>query len=304
MRRSAAVIAQGLAAAALAATLVACGTTTETTTGAAFEATSQLPATSVFDEGAAQASNGALIDTSHSSQGYIGVSAQASSRLKLLVSLGDSTQTYDVPADATPVIIPLTFGNGSYTVRLMQNTSGNNYAELASTQVDIALDDEFAPYLRPNINCDYSEESVCVAKARELVADATNQGEALRNICEYICQNIAYDNDKAAQLQDSSGYVPDPDETLASGTGICFDYASLGAAMLRSQGIATRIITGNVSPDNIYHAWIEVYIDGTWQSAVFDVQQRTWSRLDLTFAAAGATKAVGDGKEYTPRYVY
>ena len=74
--------------------------------------------------------------------------------------------------------------------------------------------------------------------------------------------------------------------------------------MLRSQGIPTKIVTGNVSPDNIYHAWIMVHIDGTWKNAQFSVNPNTWSRVDLTFAANGANSNVGDGKSYTDRYVY
>ena len=297
-------IALCLATTAAVAALAACGTPAETTSGASFSPAQALPATASFDESAATGSNGALIDTSHASDGYVGASAQASSRLKLLVLMGDATQTYDIPQDCTPLVAPLTFGSGTYTIRVMQNTSGDSYVELARADADVELVDEFAPYLRPNVYCDYSEGSACVAKARELVASATNQGEALEAVCDYICSNISYDDDKAAQLQSSSGYVPDPDDTLASGKGICFDYACLGAAMLRSQGIPTKIVTGYVSPDNIYHAWIEVYIDGTWVSAAFSVQAKTWSRLDLTFASAGAVKSVGDGKEYTPRYVY
>ena len=98
--------------------------------------------------------------------------------------------------------------------------------------------------------------------------------------------------------------MPYPDETLQSGKGICFDYASLGAAMLRSQGIPAKIVTGTVSPQGIYHAWIMVNIDGTWQSARFSVSPNTWSRIDLTFAATGGGANVGDGESYTDRYVY
>lgn len=304
MRREPAAIFKTLPVVALAAVLAGCGPVGDVTSGADFQAAAQLPATSEFDAGAAQDMDGVLIDTSHVSQGYVGASCQAASRLKLLVTMGESTQTYDLPSDGEAFIAPLTFGNGTYVVRVMQNTEANSYVELASTQVDVVLDDEFAPYLRPNGICDYDEESACVAKARELVADATTQGEAVRVICEYICANVAYDEEKAAQLKDASGYIPDPDDTLAAGTGICFDYASLAAAMLRSQGIPTRIVTGYVSPENIYHAWIEIYIDGSWSSVAFDVQARTWSRLDLTFAAAGATKNEDDGRDYTTRYVY
>ncbi len=142
-----------------------------------------------------------------------------------------------MPQDGTPIACPLAFGDGPYTVRIMRNTSGNNYVELCSADIDVALTSEFAPFLRPNVYCSYTASSSCVAKARELVEGCENQGDALRAICTYVVDNVAYDDDKAAKLKDSTGYIPDPDETLQSGKGVCFDYASLGAAMLRSQGI-------------------------------------------------------------------
>ena len=271
--------------------------------GAAFTPATGI-AEATFHEDEATGQNGALIDTSATSEGYVAVSATASSHLKLQVTSGNSTENFDLPADGTPTVAPLVFGDGAYTFRVMQNTSGNNYVELASATADVALASEFAPFLRPNVFCNFNASSACVTKARELVASASNQGEAVQAICEYVVDNVSYDDAKAEQLKSTSGYVPDPDETLASGTGICFDYASLGAAMLRSQGFPTKIVTGYVSPGDIYHAWIMVYVDGTWKSAQFSVSQNTWSRVDLTFAASGGGSNVGDGKEYTDRYVY
>ena len=275
----------------------------EQTSGASFTPSSSINDVT-FDESAATGENGALIDTSHVAEGYVGVSATSQARLKLIVTSGDATYNYDIPEDATPAFAPLTFGNGTYQFRVMQNTSGSNYVELCSTTADVELESEFAPYLRPSIICNYSEDSACVAKARELVADATTQAEAVKDICEWVVQNVSYDSDKAAELADATGYISDPDETLSSGKGICLDYAALGAAMLRSQNVPTQIVTGYVSPDGIYHAWIMVYIDGTWTSAQFKVSANTWSRVDLTFAASGSGGTVGDGKEYTDRFVY
>lgn len=272
-------------------------------TGSAFSSATTIEQ-STFDASAAQGENGALLDTSHTADGYVGVSATSSARLKLQIVSGQASYNFDIPQDGTPIICPLTMGSGSYTFRVMQNTSGSNYVELYSESADVALSSEFAPFVRPNVYCNYDASSTCVAKARDLVKDATNQAEALEAVCTWIVDNISYDDAKAAQLKDTTGYVPDPDETLASGTGICFDYASLGAAMLRSQGIPARIVTGTVSPNNIYHAWIMVYIDGTWKSAQFSVKPGTWSRVDLTFAASGSNANVGDGKDYTDRYVY
>ena len=283
--------------------LTACGGSSNETSGADFSAPEHI-AGSAFHAGAAQTSNGASIDTSCVNDGYVGVSATSQQRLKFLITSGQTTYSYDLPQDGTAIVCPLTLGDGSYRFRVMQNTSGDNYVELFSVSAAVTLSSEFAPFTVPNVYCSYTDSSPSVKKARELTRGAKNQGDAVESICQWIVDNVSYDNRKASQLKHATGYVPNPDATLKSKKGVCFDYASLGAAMLRSVGIPTKIVTGYVSPDQIYHAWIMVYIDGTWKSGQFTVDKDTWSRVDLTFAAGGDSKNVGDGKEYTDRYVY
>ena len=265
-----------------------------------------MPATALLAPFSADAASAAapVIDASHASEGYVAASATSDARLKLQVACGDMSYNYDLPSDGSPIVVPLNMGDGAYRIRVMQNTSGNNYVEVYAQDLDVALESEFAPYLRPNLFCDYDDTSAAVAKARELASNAANEGDVMRDICTWVASNITYDYDKAAELSGTSGYVPNPDETLASGTGICFDYASLSAAMLRSLGIPCKVVTGYVSPDGIYHAWNLVYIDGSWTSVEFSVRAGEWSRVDLTFAAAGAGDTVGDGTSYTDRYVY
>lgn len=245
-----------------------------------------------------------FIDLSHVADGYIGAAATNASRLKLQVINGDASYNYDLPGDGTPIIVPLNMGNGAYNVRIMQNTTGNRYIEAFSAGTTVTLSSETAPYLRPNLFCNYTQSSACVVLANQLCANAKSDSQAFDIIYEYIRDHVTYDYSKADYWASATGYVPDPDATLASGTGICFDYASLTAAMLRSQGIPCKILTGYVSPDNIYHAWNMVYIDGSWSSLYISAPSGTWGRADLTFAANGASGSIGDGTAYTDRYTY
>ena len=262
-------------------------------------------ATAAFDAAAATGANGGLIDTSHTAQGYVGASAQNRSRLKFQVIKDGMSYNYDLPGDGTPIICPLSLGDGAYELRIMQNTSGNNYVQLTGTSANVALASPFEPFLHPSLFCSYTASSACVSQARQLAAGAENQGDVVRAVYDWLTRNIAYDTGKAAQLADTTGYVPDPDATLSAGSGICFDYASLAAAMFRSLGIPCQIVTGYVSPDNIYHAWNMIYIDGTWVSAQITVNANQWTRIDTTFAAGGAgADYIGDGSTYTDRYVY
>ena len=260
---------------------------------------------SEFDAAAAQGNGQALIDVSHTAQGYVAASATSPSKLKLQVISGDASSYYDLPSDGTPISCPLVWGNGAYSFTIWENTTGNRYAELYGTgNVDVALADEFQPFIRPSVYCSFDENSASTKLANELCADAQNEGDALCSIYTWIVGNISYDEGKAASLADATGYLPHPDDTIASKSGICFDYASLAAAMLRSQGIPCKIITGYVSPDNVYHAWNMVYLNGNWVSARIDIKEKSWSRIDTTFAAGNGSVYAGDGATYTDRYTY
>ena len=244
------------------------------------------------------------IDTSCVNQGWVSAAATSTVRLKFQVIHDDITYNYDLPNDGTPTIFPINTGNGSYLFRIMQNTEGSSYVELESARAQVTLSSELDPFLLPNIFCVYTADSACVAKARELTSSVSNQAEALAAICNYVADNVSYDNAKAKQLANATGYIPNPDDTFTSRKGICFDYASLSAAMLRSMGIPTKILTGYVGEQQLYHAWIMVYVDGSWQTAVFSVSPNRWSRCDVTFASTGATQYSGDGSSYTDRYTY
>ena len=242
--------------------------------------------------------------TDYAESGYVVAQASSAARLKFQVKVGEQAYNYDLPNDGTQTVYPLNMGNGPYVLRIMQNTSGNNYVELYAAEIDVKLSSEFAPFLVSNMYCDYDAKSDCVKKARELTASSSNEAQVVKEVCEFVASSVTYDNAKAERLAKSSGYVPDPDDTLKTGTGICFDYASLSAAMLRSLGIPTRVMTGYVGKDQVYHAWIMVYVDGTWHSASFTVDPKKWSRCDVTFASTGSTQYVGDASAYTDKYMY
>jgi transglutaminase-like putative cysteine protease len=103
-----------------------------------------------------------------------------------------------------------------------------------------------------------------------------------------------------------TGYLPNPDATLASGTGICFDYAALAADMLRSQGIPSQLITGYVGQEELYHAWNRFYVkEQGWITAEIQAKGKDWKRVDITFASEGVSDdRLEDDSSYTPRNTY
>lgn len=260
--------------------------------------------TAKFHKDKAEGNNGILLDLSATDKGYIAVSGESDSRLKFQVIKGDETYTYDMESDGTPSVFPLQCGDGNYTFKAMENVVDSKYAEAYTTSKDVKIDDEFQPFLRPSDYSDYSKDSDCVKKAAEFAGKAKDQPEVVAAVFKYICDSVKYDKEKAKNVQ--SGYMPVPDETMKTGKGICFDYASLAAAMLRSQGIPTKIIFGYVAPDDLYHAWNMFYTEETgWVTVDYEIDPKKWNRLDLTFSANGADgKFVGDGSHYNDVYVY
>ncbi len=261
-------------------------------------------AKSKFHKDEAEGYEGAMIDISAVKKGYVAVSAESGERLKFQVLKGDDTYNYDIDSDGDPSVFPLQCGNGTYTFRIMENISGNKYACLYQTEAEVKIKNKFDPFLRPSDYVNYNKDSECVKKAKELAAGADDVNEVVTAVFEYITSNVKYDREKAENVK--QGYLPTPDETLSTGKGICFDYASLAAAMLRSQGIPTKVIFGYVSPNDLYHAWNMFYTEETgWVTVKFEVKGKEWNRLDMTFSAGGTdSKFIGDGSNYSDVYNY
>lgn len=257
----------------------------ESTSGKAF--TAQNPLTVTYNENCLQGNYDAGIDYSNSSFGYICALGSCDQRLKIDISCNGKSYCSDLPNDGKPVSYPLAYGNGTYAIKIMRNTSENRYVQAFATSVDVDLQDEFQPFLYPNLYCDFNPQGACAKTAREITKNAKNQGDAVAIVFDYVTSNVAYDSEKANELEGKTGYLPNPDETLASGAGICTDYASATAAMLRSIGIPTKIVIGEVHPDNLPHAWNMVYINGTWKSLGFSVEDGKWSIIDPTLYAQG-----------------
>ena len=259
-----------------------------------------------FDPAAAETQGTVRADFSGLEKGFVAMAATSGKRLKFQVILGDIKYNYDLPGDGTPTVFPLSLGSGSYTFRVMENAAGSQYICIWKAAREVTLSDEFQPFLRPSQMSRFSESSQCVLKARELAAPCDTDAEVASAVYEYLSDTIRYDYPKADTVQ--SGYLPDPDETLRTGKGICFDYASLAAAMLRSVGIPCKLIVGYVQSggSEVYHAWNSFYLqEQGWVTVEIKAKPNIWQRVDITFAAAGVdTKSLTDDSLYTTRYTY
>ena len=250
----------------------------------------------------------AEIDYSNTKDGYVMVrfTAATTKRLKVQVKGPTTTYTYNLAADGAWDTYPLSDGNGSYQVLVYENISGTKYSTVLSVSFTVTLADEFAPFLRPNQYVDYGAAPNTVAKAEELTKDKTDTLSKVTAVYDFVVKNLTYDKQLAATVQ--SGYLPVLDTVLAKKSGICFDYASLMTGMLRSQGIPCKLVVGYAG--TAYHAWISVWSEETgWVEGVVYFNGTTWQRMDPTFASTGkqseaVMKYIGDGKNYTVKYLY
>lgn len=248
----------------------------------------------------------AVIDYSHTDDGYIMAryTAQTDKRLKFRVIGPTTTYTYNLPVDQWAVF-PLSDGNGSYQAALYINTYDSKYALVMTAQFTVELQDEFAPFLRPNQYVDYSCAPEAVAKGAELCAGLEHPLDKVAAVYDFAVDNLTYDYDRAATVK--SGYLPVLDDVLAEKKGICFDYAALMTAMLRSQEVPCKLVVGYAG--SVYHAWISVWTEENgWVDGAIFFDGHMWKRMDPTFASSGyRSEEIMDFIEngnYTVKYLY
>lgn len=201
------------------------------------------------------------VDASHADQGYIMVRhAPYDKRLKLRIVKDTQTYTYDLDSTGAFETFPLGFGSGQYQLQVFRQASGSRYAPAGSLSFNVQLTDDTLPYLYPNQYVWYTPQSTAVARGAELCEGLSTDAQRLQAVHDFVVSSISYDVELAQTV--ASGYLPSVDAVLASGKGICFDYAALTACMLRSQGVPTQLVIGYA--DRIYHAWNRVLVDGEW----------------------------------------
>lgn len=249
-----------------------------------------------------------VIDASNLSKGYVMVKAGITGK-KIKVQItkkGGITYTYDLNGRNQYEVFPFTEGDGDYTVNVYENVTGDKYAISYGTTVTVKLENSFLPFLYPNQYVSFQTDSKCVALAARLAQKQTADLGEVQAVYNYVIHNISYDQKKADCVR--PGYLPDPDETLATKKGICFDYASLMTAMLRSQNIPCKLVVGYSG--TLYHAWISVYLkDVGWVDHLIYFDGTDWELMDPTFAASAKNsqavkKYISDGTHYQGIYSY
>lgn len=224
------------------------------------------------------------IDKESVQQGIIKVKFDTGSekKIKLKIQNGEEKYYYNLSNNQEYVNFPLQLGDGNYSISIYENTVGNKYRRLFTEKVVVKIESEKELYLNSIQLVNWNQENEAILLAGKLVEEARENKEIRLNdvtvelteseitsvLYNYVVKNIKYDYEKIKTLK--YDYVPSIDSTIETGTGICYDYSSLLASMLRSQGVATKLIKGYTTWTSVYHAWNEVYISDEDRWVVVD----------------------------------
>lgn len=253
-----------------------------------------IPSLRLTKKGAVlRANESAEVDASNADEGFLIVRYMGGKPVKIkaqVTGADGKTYTFDLPADGAAATLPLTQGSGEYAVVVLEQQAGDAYRETFRTSVSAELRSEYLPFLYPNQFVNFGPKSTCVQRANVLAREKSS-AELVAAIDAFVVDGLQFD-----ETPRTSGYLPDLDAVLAAKRGICFDYAALMAAMLRSQGIPCKLLVGDAGA--VYHAWVSVYLPETG-----------WKRYDPTFASSAQRSEeimafIADDTNYAEQLAY
>jgi hypothetical protein len=249
----------------------------------------------------------ASIDASNMAEGYVMLKYTGGKSVPIKVQItkkGEENDTYNLKSDGGVEMFPLSVGDGEYTINIYENVSGSKYALAFGKTVTVKLRHPFLPFMYANQYVKFTSSSEATKQAAALTAGKSTDLEKLDAIYQYVVKNFTYDKELAQSAP--TGYVPNIDAVLKSKKGICFDYAAVMSAMLRSQNIPCKLVIGYAG--TAYHAWINVFIESVgWIDKAIYFDGDKFSLMDPTFASSSNSssdiyKFIGEGSNYKVKY--
>lgn len=250
-----------------------------------------------------------VIDASNTKDGYVMVkySGNKKDKIKILItSPNDVTYNYNAKNKGEYEAFVLSEGSGKYNIGVYKNITGTEYSTLYTKEIKVSIEDELRPFLISSQYVNFDENDKAVKIAKEKTKGSKDELEKVSKIYNYVIKNISYDNVEASSVE--SGYLPNINEVVKTKKGICFDYAALMTAMLRSVDVPTKLVIGYSG--DAYHSWVNVYTkESGWVDKVIQFDGKKWTLMDPTFASAlGSAKKtadyIGDGSKYKVKYIY
>lgn len=203
------------------------------------------------------------------------LSKQETGHFKLEIKNEYQIRHYDLMKNSNH--FNLLFGDGNYTLSTFRSTDGKRYKRVSSETFTVQLEKETSPYLHDIQNIIINDQVLRLSKS--LLRPSYTLSQQTLATSRHVRQLLKYDTKKIQTLP--VRYLPNNPETLRTKRGICYDFASLTAGLLRSQGIPTRLAMGTAKGIKGYHAWNEVYIGTEWR--IIDVTRDVTERKATHF---------------------
>lgn len=214
-------------------------------------------------------------------KGFVNIQGETThNKIKLMVERNNEQIWYDVKLEngRFSQTLWLNSGKGAYAVHVMVNEYDRKYS--FGPEITIENMAEVNALLVPEKYIE-STDKLIIDKAAEITKGLKSDREKAKAIYKWVSENIDYDYAKYSKHL-KNDYDNEYGALLALNTknGVCYDYATLVAALGRAYGLQTKVVkgTGNINGLVGYHAWNEIYI----------ADESKWIKLDTTFAAVSS----------------
>ena len=159
--------------------------------------------------------------------------------------------------------IPLPFGNAKYTITLYQG-KGSHFIQMEKKTFSASFS-TLTYAKQKTILSPGTQDSQVKALLEKQFKDwkKWSAETKVKNVHAYLTKTYRYDDALARQAGD--WYLPKASRLTQNKKGICYDFASLNASLLREMGVPTRVVMGYTKNVDEYHSWNEVYIGNTWK---------------------------------------
>ena len=202
--------------------------------------------------------NDVKFETGNLDRGTVTITYTGSSAAKAVINKDGQKYFYTLKGDTS---VPLTMGEGTYKIVVLEK-SEDRFRAVANTSVVLGNVEEKDLYIESVQNVKVEQGSKTAETVKTVVNDEMTDAEKVEAVHDYVTTNIKYDADK----KPDADYVPDSEEIIAAGEGVCYDYSSVFASMARLMGIPTKLVMGYADGMDGYHAWNEVLIDNEWKT--------------------------------------
>lgn len=211
-------------------------------------------------------------------QGVVSIEGKTvQKKIKIVVKKNNKETWYnaDLENGRFDEAIWLTDGLGKYQVTVMVNEYDRKYSYGPSISIENV--GEVNKNLVPAKYIE-SDDPVIKDAAAKILKNCSSDIEKAEAIYEWVVKNIEYDykkleKHKAGDYDNQYGAL----HTYMTKKGVCFDFATLTAALGRSAGLQVKVAEGLANTDFSLglHAWNEIYI----------TELDKWIHVDTTFGS-------------------